>query len=89
VGFVRLGTLVVDVLSLLRYSIAINILGRYQSGQLGQTVNLLAYAFESSNLSRPTKGISLRERFFCWVDFGGGVAMILVSSLYGGRYENC
>ena len=31
----------------------LNISGRYQSGQLGQTVNLLAYAFEGSNPSRP------------------------------------
>ncbi len=29
--------------------------GRYRSGQPGQTVNLLAYAFEGSNPSRPTK----------------------------------
>ena len=30
------------------------ILGRYQSGQMGQTVNLLAYAFGGSNPSLPT-----------------------------------
>lgn len=30
-------------------------LGRYQSGQMGQTVNLLAYAFGGSNPSAPTK----------------------------------
>ena len=29
--------------------------GRYQSGQMGQTVNLLAYAFGGSNPSLPTK----------------------------------
>lgn len=29
-------------------------LGRYQSGQLGQTVNLLAFAFAGSNPARPT-----------------------------------
>ncbi len=29
--------------------------GRYQSGQLGQTVNLLAYAFVGSNPALPTK----------------------------------
>ena len=28
--------------------------GRYQSGQMGQTVNLLAYAFGGSNPSLPT-----------------------------------
>ena len=28
--------------------------GRYRSGQTGQTVNLLAYAFEGSNPSLPT-----------------------------------
>jgi len=30
-------------------------LGRYQSGQMGQTVNLLTYVFGGSNPSRPTK----------------------------------
>ena len=30
-------------------------LGKYQSGQMGQTVNLLAYAFGGSNPSLPTK----------------------------------
>ena len=30
-------------------------LGRYRSGQPGQTVNLLAYAFAGSNPARPTK----------------------------------
>ena len=29
-------------------------MGRYQSGQLGQTVNLLAYAFVGSNPALPT-----------------------------------
>ncbi len=31
-----------------------NVLGRYQSGQLGQTVTLLAYAFVGSNPALPT-----------------------------------
>ena len=31
------------------------LLGKYQSGQMGQTVNLLAYAFGGSNPSLPTK----------------------------------
>ena len=30
-------------------------MGKYQSGQMGQTVNLLAYAFGGSNPSLPTK----------------------------------
>ena len=30
------------------------VMGRYQSGQLGQTVNLLAYAFVGSNPALPT-----------------------------------
>ena len=34
-----------------------NPLGRYQSGQLGQTVNLLAYAFVGSNPALPTKRV--------------------------------
>ena len=29
-------------------------MGEYQSGQMGQTVNLLAYAFGGSNPSSPT-----------------------------------
>ena len=34
-------------------------LGKYQSGQMGQTVNLLAYAFGGSNPSLPT--LNLRK----------------------------
>ncbi len=34
---------------------ASQILGSYQSGQLGLTVNQLAFAFGSSNLSLPTQ----------------------------------
>ena len=30
-------------------------MGKYQSGQMGQTVNLLAYAFGGSNPSLPTR----------------------------------
>ena len=30
-------------------------MGRYQSGQMGQTVNLLAYAYGCSNPSLPTQ----------------------------------
>ena len=32
-------------------------MGKYQSGQMGQTVNLLAYAFGGSNPSLPTKKV--------------------------------
>ena len=40
-------------------------MGRYRSGQPGQTVNLLAYAFVGSNPSRPTRRtFFMRERFF-------------------------
>ena len=31
--------------------------GSYQSGQMGQTVNLLAYAFGGSNPSPPTQSV--------------------------------
>lgn len=31
-----------------------NLMGRLQSGQMHETVNLAAYAFASSNLARPT-----------------------------------
>ena len=37
-------------------------LGKYQSGQMGQTVNLLAYAFGGSNPSLPTKNQIVIER---------------------------
>ena len=33
------------------------LLGKYQSGQMGQTVNLLAYAFGGSNPSLPTANL--------------------------------
>lgn len=32
-------------------------MGKYQSGQMGQTVNLLSYDFEGSNPSFPTETI--------------------------------
>ncbi len=35
-------------------------MGRYQSGQLGQTVNLLAHAFVGSNPALPTIFVSIR-----------------------------
>ncbi len=38
--------------------------GRFPSGQRGQTVNLLAYAFEGSNPSLPMSPFSLRRGFF-------------------------
>ena len=41
-------------------------MGEYQSGQMGQTVNLLVYTFGGSNPSSPTlkAGISMRFRLF-------------------------
>ena len=42
-------------------------LGKYQSGQMGQTVNLLAYAFGGSNPSLPTqKRTSFGCPFLCF-----------------------
>ena len=44
-------------------------LGKYQSGQMGQTVNLLAYAFGGSNPSLPTENQIVFERsclIFCF-----------------------
>ena len=38
-------------------------MGKYQSGQMGQTVNLLAYAFGGSNPSLPTPFSSAVEHF--------------------------
>ena len=36
--------------------------GKYQSGQMGQTVNLLAYAFGGSNPSLPTIRVTTLAR---------------------------
>ena len=38
--------------------------GKYQSGQMGQTVNLLAYAFGGSNPSLPTEIAEVEGRGF-------------------------
>ena len=46
-------------------SAAVQDKGSYQSGQMGQTVNLLAYAFGGSNPSLPTKKQS--AGWSCWV----------------------
>ena len=40
------------------------ILGEYQSGQMGQTVNLLVYTFGGSNPSSPTKSPKARRSGF-------------------------
>ena len=37
-------------------------MGGYQSGQMGQTVNLLAYAFGGSNPSPPTQTVAAKMR---------------------------
>ena len=42
-------------------------LGKYQSGQMGQTVNLLAYAFGGSNPSLPTKKGHLLDVLFLFL----------------------
>ena len=39
-------------------------LGKYQSGQMGQTVNLLAYAFGGSNPSLPTQKKDIQKMSF-------------------------
>ena len=36
-------------------------MGRFQSGQMGQTVNLLAHAFVGSNPTRPTASLRVTE----------------------------
>ncbi len=43
-------------------------MGKYQSGQMGQTVNLLAYAFGGSNPSLPTQRRSFHIES-CAVEF--------------------
>ncbi len=39
-------------------------MGEYQSGQMGQTVNLLVYTFGGSNPSSPTKSPTNTDRAF-------------------------
>ena len=39
-------------------------MGEYQSGQMGQTVNLLVYTFGGSNPSSPTKSPTYTDRAF-------------------------
>ena len=39
-------------------------MGEYQSGQMGQTVNLLVYTFGGSNPSSPTKARHNRSGFY-------------------------
>ena len=54
-------------------------MGKYQSGQMGQTVNLLAYAFGGSNPSLPTKNQIVIERsclIFCFL-----IGLFYVSSI--------
>ena len=49
-------------------------MGKYQSGQMGQTVNLLAYAFGGSNPSLPTENQIVIERsclIFCFYTLHG------------------
>ena len=52
-------------------------MGKYQSGQMGQTVNLLAYAFGGSNPSLPTENQIVIERscliFFFYIHLFLGV----------------
>ena len=38
-------------------------MGKYQSGQMGQTVNLLSFDFGGSNPSLPTKNCGLQYPF--------------------------
>jgi hypothetical protein len=57
-------------------------MGRYRSGQTGQTVNLLAYAFQGSNPCLPTKkkhpnrGVSFCYEANCqaWISQDGETA---------------
>gem|GEM_PF-648896 len=58
--------------------------GRYQSGQLGQTVNLLSYDFEGSNPSLPTIEYSSANQvvecfsyFICAICTQAGVAQLV------------
>ena len=58
-------------------------LGKYQSGQMGQTVNLLAYAFGGSNPSLPTQ-----KKDIFWMSFFVFISQGLI--LPGnGRNQEC
>ena len=75
-------------------------MGKYQSGQMGQTVNLLAYAFGGSNPSLPTfERVSVHGTLFFLRHLGQtkppeppsqpdeGDGKFVLKVLFGGRYS--
>ena len=66
--------------------------GKYQSGQMGQTVNLLAYAFGGSNPSLPTKncGSSSVDRALAFQAEGRGFEsrLPLFFKILLGKYQS-
>ena len=55
-------------------------MGEYQSGQMGQTVNLLVYTFGGSNPSSPTKApTKYRSGFIFEKKFSKGIAEVAQS----------
>ena len=67
--------------------------GKYQSGQMGQTVNLLAYAFGGSNPSLPTKncGSSSVDRALAFQAEGRGFESrlpLFFEILLSGKYQS-
>ena len=55
-------------------------MGEYQSGQMGQTVNLLVYTFGGSNPSSPTRSpTKYRSGFYFEKEFSKGNAEVAQS----------
>ena len=52
------------IFSYVRQHLFLVVTGRYQSGQLGQTVNLLSYDFAGSNPALPTPRHFMRAYHF-------------------------
>ena len=61
-------------------------MGKYQSGQMGQTVNLLAYAFGGSNPSLPTTKKRNRASFF--ISTPQNSPYLDIFSTYGNFYHH-
>ena len=53
-------------------------MGRYSSGQRGQTVNLLVFTFAGSNPALPTRAFEVKRRSsYIIIGFNAGVAQLV------------
>lgn len=66
-------------------------MGRYQSGQLGQTVNLLSYDFVGSNPALPTEKASVTQLVECQpskLNVAGSIPVARSVSRYSSEVEH-